>query len=122
MTARTLAMTSYPTSAAAIKGVLFLVNHATDMTGAIASPYVLSFLLSNPTHRTLLEVVRHSNFLTSWEDFAQSGQLPAHTTGHSQVKTIEIPDMTRGNFSRTVKPTEVALSHRYLPSANLQQA
>lgn len=38
----------------------------------------------------------------------------------SQVKTIEIPDMTQGENSlqRTVRPTEVALPYRYLPSAN----
>lgn len=38
----------------------------------------------------------------------------------SQAKTIEIPDMTQGENSLqlTVKPTEVALPYRYLPSAN----
>ena len=36
----------------------------------------------------------------------------------SQVKTMEIPDMTRGENSlqRTVKPTEVALPYRYIPA------
>lgn len=38
----------------------------------------------------------------------------------SQVKNLEIPDMTRGENSlqRAVKPTEVALPYRYIPSAN----
>jgi len=38
----------------------------------------------------------------------------------SQVTTLQIPDMTRGENSleRTVKPKEVALPYRYLPSAN----
>ena len=38
----------------------------------------------------------------------------------SQIKTIEIPDMTQGENSlqRTVKPTQVALPYRYIPSAN----
>lgn len=35
----------------------------------------------------------------------------------SQIKTMDIPDMTSGgNASRTVKPTQVALPYRYLPS------
>lgn len=38
----------------------------------------------------------------------------------SQVKTMQIPDMTRGENSlqRTVKPTEAALPYRYIPAAN----
>lgn len=38
----------------------------------------------------------------------------------SQVKTIQIPDMTRGENSldRTVKPTKAALPYRYIPAAN----
>ena len=38
----------------------------------------------------------------------------------SQIKNIEIPDMTQGQNSsqNTVKPKEVALPYRYLPSAN----
>ena len=36
----------------------------------------------------------------------------------SQIKTMEIPDTTRGENSlqRTVKPTEVALPYRYIPA------
>ncbi len=36
----------------------------------------------------------------------------------SQIKTVQIPDMTRNENSlqRTVKPTEVALPYRYIPS------
>ena len=38
----------------------------------------------------------------------------------SQIKSIQIPDMTQGDNSLqlTVKPTQVALPYRYLPSAN----
>lgn len=41
----------------------------------------------------------------------------AIATATSQVKNMEIPDMTRAGNSlqRTVKPTEVALPYRYLP-------
>ena len=36
----------------------------------------------------------------------------------SQIKNMQIPDMTIGDSSskRTVKPTEVALPYRYIPS------
>lgn len=36
----------------------------------------------------------------------------------SQIKNMQIPDMTRGDASlkRTVTPTEVALPYRYIPS------
>ena len=38
----------------------------------------------------------------------------------SQVKNMEIPDMTQGQNSieRTVKPKESALPYRYIPAAN----
>jgi len=42
----------------------------------------------------------------------------AQETGTSQIKTIQIEDMTRGKFpQRTLKPTG-GFAHRYLPSAN----
>jgi len=122
-TARTLAMTSYPTSAAAIKGVpLIWLTLATVMTGAIMVPTLQgrSFYQTRRTE-TLLKVVRQAILTTFWRwlgGFPQSGQLPE--TGHSQVKT-EIPDtywqiLTHGQTNRG------GLPYRYLPSANPQQA
>ena len=83
-----------------------------------------SFYQTRRTGDVTKEVVRQAipdNFL------AMAGSISPNQINYqrtrdralSQVKTIEIPDMTQsGNSLRTVKPTEVALPYRYLPSAN----
>ena len=83
-----------------------------------------SFYETRRTGDVTKEVVRQAipdNFL------AMAGRISPNQVNYqrtrdralSQVKTIEIPDMTQaGNSLRTVKPTEVALPYRYLPSAN----
>lgn len=83
-----------------------------------------SFYQTRRTGDVTKEVVRQAipdNFL------AMAGRISPNQVNYqrtrdralSQVKTIEIPDMTQaGNSLRTVKPTEVALPYRYLPSAN----
>lgn len=83
-----------------------------------------SFYQTRRTGDVTKEVVRQAipdNFL------AMAGKISPNQVNYqrtrdralSQVKTIEIPDMTQaGNSLRTVKPTQVALPYRYLPSAN----
>ena len=83
-----------------------------------------SFYQTRRTGDVTKEVVRQGipdNFL------AMAGKISPNQVNYqrtrdralSQVKTIEIPDMTQaGNSLRTVKPTQVALPYRYLPSAN----
>lgn len=83
-----------------------------------------SFYQTRRTGDVTKEVVRQAipdNFL------AMAGKISPNQVNYqrtrdralSQVKTIEIPDMTQaGNSLRTVQPTQVALPYRYLPSAN----
>lgn len=83
-----------------------------------------SFYQTRRTGDVTKEVVRQAipdNFL------AMAGKISPNQVNYqrtrdralSQVKTIEIPDMTQaGNSLSTVKPTQVALPYRYLPSAN----
>ena len=84
-----------------------------------------SYYQAHQTGEVTKEVVRRAipaNFL------AMAGSILPNDVNYqrtrdraiSQIKTMDIPDMTRESNSsrRTVKPVEVALPYRYIPRAN----
>jgi phycobilisome rod-core linker protein len=84
-----------------------------------------SFYQARTTGEVTKEVVRQAipaNFLSMAGSISPNEVNYQRTRDRalSQIKTIQIEDMTRGGNSpqRTVKPTGVALPYRYLPSAN----
>lgn len=84
-----------------------------------------SYYQTRQTGEVTKEVVRKaipSNFLSMAGGIlvTENNYQRTIATVTSQVKNMEIPDMTRGQNSieRTVKPKETALPYRYLPKAN----
>ena len=84
-----------------------------------------SFYQARSPGEVTREVVRRaipSNFLAMAESVSPNEVNYQRSRDRvlSQVKTMQIPDSTQGKSSiqRTVKPKEVALPYRYLPTAN----
>ena len=84
-----------------------------------------SFYQVGRTTELTKEAIRQAipnNFLTMAQSISPNEVNYQRTRDRvlSQVKTMQIPDMTRGENSleRTIKPVEVALPYRYIPAAN----